>query len=292
MCSQNCVPPFLVHTILKSQSTSLVASRSFLLFFLSPLCDWELLSVFFPIQKNLFLGLSWSLFRALYRLYSWLTGDFVTYRFECPQHLLFLVSSLPEQLWFRSVLLGKCVWFRWLWDSPSLGASEDAFVPGIIWIFLFRWPCLIACSSKQYLSHSARLWIVSLSLDCLFLFGIAFFSDSRKKYRAKSSTKSDFEPGLKLMVFCDSSCSISLFMLGLRWPTAADTSKCSKPYEHQCSKIRYFARLPVFILLWSKLWGCCFFIFWRLWGWQIGFYWRFWTGCRMSRKIGSIEVAV
>jgi hypothetical protein len=40
------------------------------------------------------------------------------------------------------------------------------------------------------------------------------------------------------------------------------------------------------------LWGCCFFIFWRLWGWQIGFYWRFWTGCRMSRKIGSIEVAV
>ncbi len=106
-----------------------------------------------------------------------------------------------------------------------------------------------------------RLWIVSLSLDCLFLFGITFFSDSHKKYRAKSSTKSDSEPGLKLMVFCDSSCSISLFMLGLRWPTAADTSKCSKPYEHRCYKIRCFARLPGFILLWSKLRGCCFFIF-------------------------------
>jgi len=106
-----------------------------------------------------------------------------------------------------------------------------------------------------------RLWIVSLSLDYLFLFGIAFFSDSHKKYRAKSSTKSNSEPNLKLMVFCDSSCSISLFMLGLRWPTAANTSKCSKSYEHRCYKIRCFARLPGFILLWSKLRGCCFFIF-------------------------------
>ncbi len=198
--------------------------------------------------------------QALWRA-DWLT-DFVTYRFESLQHLLLLVSSLPEQLWFRSVLLGKCVWFRWLWDSPSLGASEDAFIPGIICIFLFRWPCLIACSSKQYLSDFANKIVNSQSIGGLLVsLWIAFFSDSHKKYRAKSSTKSDFEPGLKLMVFCDSSCSISLFMLGLRWPTAADSSKCSKPYEHQCYKIRYFARLPGFILLWSKLRGCCFFIF-------------------------------
>jgi hypothetical protein len=100
--------------------------------------------------------------QALWRV-DWLT-DFVTYRFECLQHLLLLVFFLPEQLWFRSVLLGKCVWFRWLWDSPSLGASKDAFIPGIIYIFLFRWPCLIACSSKQYLSDFTNKIVNSQSI--------------------------------------------------------------------------------------------------------------------------------
>jgi len=198
--------------------------------------------------------------QALWRV-DWLT-DFVTYHFECLQHLLLLVffcrnnCGFVQCFWENAFGFVGCEILRLLEllrMLSYLALSIYSSSVGLVWL-----PVLASniCPILQ-----TRLWIVSLSLDCLFLFGIAFFKDSHKKYRAKFSTKSYSEPSLKLMVFCDFSCSISLFMLGLRWPTAVDTSKCSKPYEHRCYKIRYFARLPGFILLWSKLRGCCFFIF-------------------------------
>ncbi len=212
--------------------------------------------MFFPIQKNLFLGLLWSLFRALYRLCGGLTGLLIS-------SLIVLNVFNIFCCWFL-LCRNNCGFVQCFWDNvfgfvgceilrllellgmlSYLALSVYSSSAGPVWL-----PVLASniCPILQ-----TRLWIVSLSLDYLFFFGIAFFLNSHKKYRAKSSTKSDSEPGLKLMVFCDSSCSISLFMLGLRWPTIADTSKCSKSYEHRCYKIRY--------LLWSKLRGCCFFIF-------------------------------